>query len=71
MPIYDFLTGVKRLNNPPTTLLENEIIIIEGLHALNPIINNFIPHEFSAKVFVIPQTSFSSNGKIQLDVFFS
>ncbi|MDD4211143.1 MAG: nucleoside kinase [Clostridia bacterium] len=69
LPIYDFLTGVKRLNNPPTTLLENEIIIIEGLHALNPIINNFIPHEFSAKVFVIPQTSFSSNGKIQLDVF--
>ena len=56
LPSYDFLTGSKNFNNEKTTLKQNEIMIIEGLHALNPIINNFIPHSFSYKVFVCPKT---------------
>ena len=69
LPIYNFLMGEKNFNNAPTTLLENEIIILEGLHALNPIIDNFIPHSFAVRVFVFPKTSFSLADKITLDVF--
>lgn len=69
LPVYNFLTGEKEFNDVQTTLLDNEIIIIEGLHALNPIINNFIPHKLSAKVFVCPKTSFHLNNNKELDVF--
>jgi uridine kinase len=69
LPTYNFLTGTKEFNNPPTTLKEDEVLIIEGLHALNPIINNFIPHQFSRKVFVCPKTEFVQNDQIILDIF--
>jgi len=69
LPSYDFLTGSKNFNTKKTTLKQNEIMIIEGLHALNPIINNFIPHAFSYKVFVCPKTEFMLNSKVILDIF--
>jgi|LGVF01.2.fsa_nt_gb uridine kinase len=69
LPVYDFIEGQKRFNNPPTTLLEHEIIIIEGLHALNPLLNSFIPNEFSIKVFVCPKKSFVSKDGFELDIF--
>jgi uridine kinase len=69
LPVYNFIDGAKSYNNPPTTLKDDEVMIIEGLHALNPIINNFIPQKFTYKVFVCPKTEFVLNEKTVLDVF--
>lgn len=57
MPTYDFITGIKSLTYE-ATLQEDEIIVIEGLHSLNPVIDNFIPAEFSVKVYLSPRVNF-------------
>lgn len=52
LPVFDFVDGKKYFTDEYTTLNDNEIIIIEGLHALNPIINNYIPVELAYKVYL-------------------
>lgn len=62
IPTYDFILGTKKFENY-VTLAENDIIIFEGLHCLNKIIDNFISKEFSAKIYLSPQASFQINGE--------
>lgn len=67
MPTYNFITGEKEFNYE-TTLAEDEIIIIEGLHSLNPIIDNFIPTNLSVKVYLSPRVNFlDENGNEVID----
>ena len=37
IPRYDFITGTRQWHNNPLTLDERSILIIEGIHALNPL----------------------------------
>ena len=63
MPTYNFVTGERNLTYT-TTLQEDEIIVIEGLHSLNPIIDNFIPNNVSVKVYLSPRVYFlDENGE--------
>lgn len=62
LPIFDFKEGVKKYPNEYTTLGENEILIFEGLHALNPILDQFFPKETQIKVFLNNETSYTSMG---------
>lgn len=60
MPLYDFVTGKK---NKTKTLVEYDdetYIIIEGLHALNPIIINQ-PKETLFKVYICALSDFNYN----------
>lgn len=57
MPTYDFITGIKSITYE-TTLEDNEIIVVEGLHSLNPIIDNFIPKNNSVKIYLSPRVNF-------------
>ena len=67
MPTYNFITGEKEFNHQ-TTLAEDEIIIIEGLHSLNPVIDNFIPTKYSVKVYLSPRVNFlDENGEEVID----
>ena len=59
LPIYDFITGTKHPADDYTTLRDNELIIIEGLHALNPIIDKFIPTELAYKVYLNTESEFA------------
>jgi uridine kinase len=36
IPTYDFVSGTKLYTNAPIQLKENEVLVIEGLHAINP-----------------------------------
>ncbi len=36
IPRYDFITGMSRLHAKPLRLSENSILIVEGIHGLNP-----------------------------------
>ncbi|MBQ7307218.1 MAG: hypothetical protein IJW82_01680 [Clostridia bacterium] len=62
LPIYDFISGSKHLANEFTTLRDNEIIIIEGLHALNPIIDQYIPTKLAYKVYLNTESEFNYKG---------
>ena len=55
MPTYNFYTGKKEFKHE-LTLGENEIIIIEGIHALDPKILTNIPREQKYKIYISPLT---------------
>lgn len=52
-PTYDFIAGKKKFNRP-ITLGENDILIIEGLHALNEEISKEIPKKNKYKIYISP-----------------
>ena len=52
MPGYDFETGSKDYLTPPTSLIPGEIIILEGIHGLNPKVVEQLPADEIYRVFV-------------------
>ncbi|MBR2168605.1 MAG: nucleoside kinase [Paludibacteraceae bacterium] len=57
IPTYNFETG-KREYKGNTLKLENDtIVILEGLHALNPLLLPNIPKEATFRIFVSPMTT--------------
>lgn len=58
LPVFDFVAGQKKYPDSYTTLNDNEVMIIEGLHALNPIINNYIPAKLAYKVYLNTESEF-------------
>ncbi len=62
MPTFNFITGKREEELKTITLNENTIIIIEGIHALNPIV--FKKHtENMYKVYICVNSNFDMNGK--------
>ena len=51
MPNFDFTAGVKDYMTPPTKLEPGEIIILEGIHGLNPVISETLPADEIYRVF--------------------
>ena len=51
MPGYDFETGEKDYLTPPTSLQPGEIIILEGIHGLNPKVIEQLPADEIYRIF--------------------
>ena len=66
LPTYNFITGYKEFGEA-TVLPENSIVVIEGLHALNPIIDKFIPSNKSFKVYISVNTDLYQDGSLFLE----
>lgn len=66
MPTYDFILG-KKVFDKKLTLGKNDIIIIEGLHSLNPIIDNFISTNLSLKIYLSPLIDYTENNEIVMN----
>lgn len=69
LPTYNFATGKKEFLNAPTSLSPHGIVVIEGLHALNPIIDKYIPINKSYKIYLSANTDIYQNGKLLLKHF--
>lgn len=52
LPNFDFALGEKDYLTPPVRLKHGEIIVVEGLHALNPAISSMLPADELYRVFV-------------------
>ena len=52
MPGYDFESGQKDYLTPPTSLAPGEIIILEGIHGLNPQVSETLPADEIYRIFV-------------------
>ena len=61
LPTYNFFTGNKEFHGE-TILPKNSIVIIEGLHALNPIIDQFIPSNKTFKIYISVNTDIFKDG---------
>lgn len=64
MPIFDFLKG-KRAGYKDIEIQNNEIIIIEGIHALNPIFTTNHEEEVY-RVYACPYTNFTLDNNVIL-----
>lgn len=52
LPIFNFNTGKREPHGTPLRLQENGILIIEGIHGLNPMISDELPQEAVFRLFV-------------------
>lgn len=52
LPRFNFLTGQREETNQELQMQENSILIIEGIHALNPRLTEEIEDKYKYKVFV-------------------
>ena len=51
MPNFDFTYGEKDYLTPPTRLAPGEIIILEGIHGLNPTVSKTLPQDEIYRIF--------------------
>ena len=51
MPNFDFTSGSKDYLTPPTSLVPGEIIILEGIHGLNPVVSESLPADEIYRIF--------------------
>ena len=56
VPTYNFVLGRGEYINDPMDLKKNEILIIEGLHALNDELTSSIPKKNKFKIYLSPLT---------------
>lgn len=54
-PIFDFKTGKRSFCKTPHTRKENELLIVEGIHVLNPIVTEPLKDVFNG-LYVAPRT---------------
>ena len=60
LPTYDFITGTKKYSSKNTMKLkENNILILEGIHALNPELTEKIDDALKFKIYVSALTTIS------------
>lgn len=59
VPEYNFKTGLREYNGKKLKLSDNTILIIEGIHALNPALTPQIPEELKYKIYISALTSVS------------
>ena len=62
LPEFDFVVGTKKYNGKFLKLKKNDVMIIEGIHALNPILTKFTPDENKYKVYIAPITTLNIDG---------
>ncbi len=57
IPRYDFITGKRQWHESPLQLNERSILIMEGIHALNPNLTPSIPDDEKFKIYISCFTS--------------
>ena len=59
IPEYNFVTGKREWNGKKLKLGSDTVLIIEGIHALNPLLTKNIPDAIKYKVYISALTSIS------------
>ncbi len=57
IPRYDFISGTRKWHDNPLTLSPSSILIVEGIHALNPALTPVIDDSLKFKIYVSCITS--------------
>lgn len=62
LPKFDFKVGTKKYDGDYLTLNSNDILIIEGIHALNPIITKLVDDKHKYKIYISPISTLNIDG---------
>lgn len=65
IPRFDFLTGTRTEDKRTVRLTRDDVIIVEGIHALNPIITSGLDESHICKVYIsVSSRVVDDNGKV-------
>ena len=59
VPEYNFVTGKREYNGKKLQLSSDSVLIIEGIHALNPLLTEGVPNSAKYKIYISALTSIS------------
>ena len=59
VPEYNFTTGIREYNGKKLSLSEGSVLLIEGIHALNPRLTDKVPESAKFRIFINAITSIS------------
>lgn len=59
IPEYNFVTGLREYNGKKIQLKKGNILLIEGIHALNPMLTDKINDKCKYRIFINTMTSYS------------
>lgn len=59
VPEYNFVTGMREFNGKKLRLAEGSLLLVEGIHALNPLLTDKVPESYKFKIFINTITSIS------------
>ncbi len=59
VPRYDFITGKREFHDTPLQLDERSVLVIEGIHGLNPELTKEIDDRYIFKIYISALTSIS------------
>ena len=59
IPEYNFVTGKREYNGKKLKLSGDTVLIIEGIHALNPLLTKKVPDDVKYKIYISALTSIS------------
>ena len=59
IPEYNFVTGKREMNGKKLKLGSDTVLIIEGIHALNPLLTQKLPDSLKYKIYISALTSIS------------
>lgn len=57
LPIYNFYTGKREAGGTFLKLGQNDVVIVEGIHALNPLISKSVDERNKYKIYIAPITT--------------
>ena len=59
VPEYNFVTGIREMNGKKLKLEKGTVLLVEGIHALNPRLTDKVPESSKYKIFINTITSIS------------
>ncbi|MEG2646142.1 MAG: nucleoside kinase, partial [Clostridia bacterium] len=62
LPRFDFVVGTKEYKGDYLKLEKNDVLIIEGIHALNPVVTEFTPDSSKFKIYIAPIATLNIDG---------
>ena len=65
-PRYNFSTGKREWKDKTMQIGPDDVLIIEGTHALNPLLSQLVDEQYKYRIYVSPLTTISLDGEISL-----
>ena len=59
VPEFNFVTGLREFNGKKLRLTDRSVLLIEGIHALNPLLTDKVPESEKFRIFINTVTSIS------------
>ncbi|HPB47878.1 MAG TPA: nucleoside kinase, partial [Exilispira sp.] len=66
LPLFDFIAGKRKEEGIHHRLSENEILIIEGIHGLNPKLTYRLDKKYLFKIYISPLTQLNISSSIRI-----